>query len=130
MLTEIIETLNKLNEIDEYIHSLSERLSTQDSKLSDLYHVLESNNLNASQSCKFVKEMQLVCKERRIIKNDLAISNTYKNHINKLINLDNRKLLITELNKRNKTLQGEYKNRIYTNDELVEKGIRKEEKEG
>ena len=127
MLEDIIETLTKLNEIDEYISSLGEQLSTYDSRLSDLYHVLEMNNLNIVQSYKFVKEMQKICKERRIVKNDLAISGTYKNHINKLINKDNRNLLITELNKTNSKLHKDYNNRIYTNEELIELGIKKGE---
>jgi len=125
MLKDIINVLLKLNEIDEYIDSLGEKLSSYDSSLSDLYHVLESNNLNIVQSYKFVKEMQKVCIERRIVKNDLAISSTYKNHINKLQNKDNRNMLITELNKTNNRLHKDYNNRIYTDEELIKIGIKK-----
>ena len=88
MLEEIIETINKLDKIDEYIESLSESLSTSDLKLSDLYHELEENKLDAIQCCKFVKEMQKVCINRRKIKEDLTISSAYKNNISKLANKD------------------------------------------
>lgn len=127
MLKDIIKALLKLNEIDEYIDSLGEKLSSYDSSLSDLYHVLENNNLNIVQSYKFVKEMQKVCIERRIVKNDLAISSTYKNHINKLQNKDNRNMLITELNKTNNRLRKDYNNRIYTDEELIKIGIKKQQ---
>lgn len=124
MLKDIIDTLLKLNEIDEYIDTLSDKLSSYDSSLSDLYHVLEDNNLNIVQSYKFVKEMQKVCIERRIVKNDLVISSTYKNHINKLQNKDNRNMLIAELNKTNNRLHKDYNNRIYTDEELIKIGIK------
>ena len=98
MLKDIINALLKLNEIDEYIDGLGEKLSSYDSSLSDLYHVLENNNLNIVQSYKFVKEMQ-----------------------------DNRNMLITELNKTNNRLHKDYNNRIYTDEELIKIGIKKQQ---
>lgn len=123
MLDDIVAVLLKLNEIDEYISGLTDRLSNYDLKLSDLYHVLETNNLNIVQSYKFVKEMQKLCVERRVVKNDLSLAGTYKSHINKLINKDNRNLLIVELNKTNNRLNKEYNNRVYTTEELTKIGI-------
>lgn len=128
MIEKLVEATKILNELEDYIDDLPGLQSTCDSSLSDLYHFLENNKLNASQSCAFVKEMRKVLKERRKIKSDYEIGKTYKTYCNRLNNKDNRQLFINELKKRESKLKTEYNNRIYTRENLIELGIEKEKK--
>ena len=50
----------------------------------------------------------------------MNILSTYDKHINKLLNTNNRSMLLAELYKVDKKLQAEYKNRTYTDEELEE----------
>ena len=49
---------------------------------------------------------------------DIALFGTYDKHINKLLNENNRNMLLTELHKTNKKLGIEYNNRMYTEEEI------------
>lgn len=124
----MIDAITTLNKIDDDIDELPKQQSECDSKLSDLYHILENYKLDATQCCAFVKEMQKVCLERRKVKDNIEIGKVIKNNIAKLNNKDNRQFLINELKVREKRLNGEYKNRIYTEKDLVDLKIKKEGK--
>ena len=128
MIDEMIDAITTLNKIDDDIDELPKQQSECDSKLSDLYHILENYKLDATQCCAFVKEMQKVCLERRKVKDNIEIGKVIKNNIAKLNNKDNRQFLINELKVRKKRLNGEYKNRIYTEKDLVDLKIKKEGK--
>ena len=128
MIDEMIDAITTLNKIDDDIDELPKQQSECDSKLSDLYHILENYKLDATQCCAFVKEMQKVCLERRKVKDNIEIGKVIKNNIAKLNNKDNRQFLINELKVREKRLNGEYKNRIYTEKDLVDLKIKKEGK--
>lgn len=123
----MIDAITTLNKIDDDIDELPKQQSECDSKLSDLYHILENYKLDATQCCAFVKEMQKVCLERRKVKDNIEIGKVIKNNIAKLNNKDNRQFLINELKVREKRLNGEYKNRIYTEKDLVDLKIKKKE---
>lgn len=123
-LDDCIKTLNKL---DDYIDTLVEELSNYDKRTTDLLHYIESNNLNAPQSCKIIKEIKKVRQERRKIKNDMELSRIYKDNINKLINIDNRNILMTKIHKMEKQLESEYQNRAYTQED-IENILRGEDK--
>lgn len=127
MIDEMIDAITTLNKIDDDIDELPKQQSECDSKLSDLYHILENYKLDATQCCAFVKEMQKVCLERRKVKDNIEIGKVIKNNIAKLNNKDNRQFLINELKVREKRLNGEYKNRIYTEKDLVDLKIKKKE---
>lgn len=58
MIDELLNAVDILNNVDNYIASLPDKQSECDSRLSDLYHVLENNSLNSSQCWHFVKEMK------------------------------------------------------------------------
>jgi hypothetical protein len=53
----------------------------------------------------------------------------YQNQKQKMIGNDSRQFLVTELNKTNKRLNSEYKNRVYTEEE-IEKLISPKKKRG
>lgn len=128
MIDEMIDAIKILNAIDDTIDSLPKQQSECDSKLSDLYHILENNKLDAIQCCAFVKEMQKVCLERRKVKDNIEIGKVIKNNSAKLNSKDNRQFLINELRIRQKRLETEYRNRIYTEKDLVDLKIKKEGK--
>lgn len=120
----IVEELKKaieiLDKLDEYRSTLPKLQSEIDNKLEDLYHYIENNSLNTSQRYRIVGEIQRLRQERRIIKNNNWLSKSYDTHINKLNNVDNRKMLLAELNKTIKTLDTKYKNRVYSEEEMKE----------
>lgn len=109
-----------LNSIEDYYNLIPEQQSRIDSQLSDIYHFIENNNLNAIQSCKLIKQIKTKRQERRKILNDFEILKTYKTNCNKLINKENREFLLCELNKTEKRLNTAYKNRVYTEEQFKE----------
>lgn len=120
IVEEITNAIKILDEVEVYTESLCEALSNQDQKTSDLLHYIENNNINAAQSCHLIKEIKKVRMERRKIKNDMEIARAFKDNIGKLINTENRKMILSKLHKTSKQLESEYKNRIYTTQDFTE----------
>ncbi len=120
IVEEITNAIKILDEVEVYTESLCEALSNQDQKTSDLLHYIENNNINAAQSCHLIKEIKKVRIERRKIKNDMEIARAFKDNIGKLINTENRKMILSKLHKTSKQLESEYKNRIYTTQDFTE----------
>jgi hypothetical protein len=120
VLEELKSAINTLNKVDEYKDSLVDKLSEQDKRLSDLEHYIEENKLSTNQCYRMIKEIKKQREIRRKIKNDYTILTNYENNINKLINHDNRRLLLEKVYKVNKSLDTKYKNRIYTEEEINE----------
>ena len=107
-----------LNNVDEYTDTLTEEISNYDKMTSDLLHYIENNNLNAPQSCKIIKEIKNIRQKRRKVKNDMEISRVYNDNKNKLLNKDSRTMLSAKIHKTEKQLETEYKNRIYSPEEM------------
>lgn len=120
ILEEITNATKILDVIENYNDGLCDALSNQDQKISDLLHFIENNNINAAQSCHLIKEIKKVRMERRKVKNDMELARVYKDNINKLINSDSRKMLLSKLHKMSKQLESEYQNRVYTSKDFVE----------
>ena len=120
VIEELKEAVSIINKVDEYKDSLVDRLSEQDKKLSDLLHYIENNKLSTAQCYSNEKKIKKQREIRRKVKNDMNILSTYDKHINKLLNTNNRSMLLAELYKVDKKLQAEYKNRTYTDEELEE----------
>ncbi len=119
ILQDIQQTLNILDEVEEYQSTLNDQLSLQDMKLSDLRHLIEFNNLNAASSCSVIKEIKNVLNTRRIIKDNMDLLKVYQMHISKLNNSSNRKMLLSELFKKQKTIDNAtYYNRVYSAEEF------------
>lgn len=117
-----------LDNIEDYIDTLSAEQSECDSRLSDLYHFVENNNMSASQSCSLIKEMKRVLLERRKIKNDRELGNLLKNEIQRLNNKNTRQMLITDICKKAKQLDTKYKNRIYADNDFIDLKIQRGQK--
>ena len=65
-------------DIDKRLQKLREEQSIADIKQSDILHYIENHNLNASQSCKLIKQLKNVRKERREIKNEIDVVQSLK----------------------------------------------------
>ena len=119
LLQEIQQIISMLDDVEEYQSILNDQLSLQDMKLSDLRHLIEFNNLNAASSCSVIKEIKNVLNTRRIIKDNMDLLKVYQIHISKLTNSGNRKLLLSELFKKQKTIDNAiYYNRVYSAEEF------------
>lgn len=114
----LIEVQKLLQVLEDKYLDLPKKQSEVDSKLSDIYHYIENNNLNTNQRYRAVGAIARLRKERREILNEYELLKTYKLHEQKLCEESNRKMLIAELGKREKSLDLEYKNRVYTEEEL------------
>lgn len=70
MINDLIEIINKVNnEYDNYKNELAKL----DKMKSDVLHIIESkDNMNAAEGYKYSKALQLICKERRSVKNELS----------------------------------------------------------
>lgn len=123
VIQKITEATKLLDELEEYSNSISELQSVADSKLSDLYHFIENNNLSASQACNIVKEIKLIRQGRRKLLNDKELFRVYTGNINKMLKQENRQFLLAELNKTSNNLGTKYRNRVYSEEEFVELGI-------
>lgn len=126
VLKTITEIVDKLNEIDSYDSGLSQLLSECDEKEQDLLHYIENNKINMLWCYRFVRELKNVREKRRNIKNDMERIIKFKEQKTKLAStIDNRHLMLAELNKREKQLNCPYKNRRYTEEELqkILKGV-------
>lgn len=129
VIEKITNAISILDEIDNMIKTQSEELQKVDYKLSDLYHLIENNDLSDEASINVVREIHLLRKERRSLNNEHDLEVVYQNQKQKMIGNDSRQFLVTELNKTNKRLNSEYKNRVYTEEE-IEKLISPKKKRG
>jgi len=117
----ILETCKILDEVDNYIGNLANELSNVDQKICDLMHYIEYNKLKTNQCYRIVKELHSLRIERRKIKNDMEIAKVFNQHQNKLLQQDNRKLLMSFIGKTEKDLlTSKYNNRSYTEEGLAE----------
>ena len=125
----IINLINDYSDLDENLEKLPSMLSTEQSKINDLYHLLEIEKLNVSQSWYFVKELQEKLINRRKIKNAMAYGQSFKSYLTRLNNEDNRKIVIVEMHKNKKQKAREIKEdrfSEYTKEDLINLKILKE----
>ena len=117
---EITNAISILNKVDDYKDNLVNQLSEQDKKLSDLYHLIENTKLTTAQCYRVIKELRKQLEIRRKVKRDMSLLATYDKNINKLLNENNRNMLLAEMHKSEKRLDTVYQNRIYTDEEIIE----------
>lgn len=115
----IIEASKILDEVEEYINSLQDKLNEANDKQLDLLHLIENNKLKTNECYRVIKELHDLRIERRRIKNDIELTNTFKLHKNQLLSVENRKFLRNLIIKKaDELLNGKYHNRVYTKEEL------------
>lgn len=118
IVEKIGQAIQILDEIDEMIKTQSNELQTIDYELSDLYHLIENNDLSDESSLVIVKRIHNLRKLRRSLNNEHEIENTYRNHLSKLTGPDTRKFLAIEIHKTTKNLNNLYKNRVLTEEDI------------
>lgn len=123
----VTDICKKLDDLDDYIDSLPNLHSEMDMRMSDLYHPIESEALTVVQAKRFTDEIQSVCNNRRLIKNDTAIAKVFRDNEGKLLQKTNRQLLLSRLCTLEKNKEKtDYSYRVYTEDEINKLlGIRK-----
>lgn len=125
IIDEVKKIILKLNELDDLYEDLPKQLSEVDTKICDILHLIESNNLKTNECYRIIRELKKQRMKRRQIKNNYTILQVFNTHINKLPLEENRSFLLNEINKKNKEINSEYKNRIYTSEEIdnILKGV-------
>ena len=121
LLETIIVVIQYLDELENYINTLEDKYIKINQKQQDLLHLIENNKLKTNECYRVIKELHKVRLERRKIKNDMELANTFKLHKTQLLSISNREFLKSLLIKKQEQLvTSKYKNRIYTEDELKE----------
>lgn len=120
IIANLTKSIELLDEIEDEYEKLPNVQSQIDQRISDVYHFIEHNHLNTNQRYRIVSLLQGLLEERRKTKNDIELLRTFKNIENKLSQKDNRKMLIAEIRKKEKSVHSEYKYRIYIEEELKE----------
>lgn len=119
----IIELSKLLDELDDFEEEIPKKAQYYDYRISDLYHLLENSKLNSKFCYRFCKEFQRILKERREYKNSTDVYYEFRRNKDKFYSeQDNRKIALSKVcNESKKLEQSKYKNRIYTEEELLEK---------
>lgn len=119
---EIVELVKQgieiLDKIDEMIKTQSIELQKIDYELSDLYHLIENNELSDEASVNVIKRIHDLRKERRALNNEYEIESTYQTHKSKLAGNGTRQFLATEILKTVKQLGKKYTNRVLTEEDI------------
>lgn len=100
-----------------------EELSNVDKELSDYMHIIENDSDNIKNPKQFIQNIAQLRKRRREIKIIMAVANRYKQLSNRMVNADNRTMLISELHKEVKNQQQEYKFRVLEKEDIVDESI-------
>lgn len=129
IIENIIQAVSILNKTDEYLESLTTRLSECDSLVSDYEHFIENTPIEQVNLKKLYQDMQNNFVKRRTIKNNITINDNYKNLTSRFNNATNREFLIQNLKNTQSKIGTKYHNRLLTNEEVEKlKEIQIEEK--
>ena len=118
IVEKIKDAVKVLDEIDTMIKTQSQELQTVDYELSDLYHLIENNDLNKDASFNIVNRIRELRKLRRSLNNEHEIENTYQLHKSKMTGNETRQFLVNEIHRTEKQLKSEYKNRVLTEENI------------
>lgn len=118
IIENIIQAVSILNKTDEYLESLTTRLSECDSLVSDYEHFIESTPINEVNLEKLYQDMQNNFMKRRVIKNNMAINDNCKNLTSRLNNIANREFLIQNLKNTQSKIGTKYHNRILKQEDI------------
>jgi len=119
----IIEVSKLLDELDKFEEEIPLTEQSFDFKLSDLYHKLENMSLDSKRCYRFCKELKSVLKDRREWKTNRSVYAKYQMQKSKMINgKENRNLLLNQICREDRIIRNSiYKNRVYTEEELLER---------
>ena len=121
MLEKLNEAIRLLNEIDNNSENLFNTQSELDKKIDYWLHYIELENIPVTYSYKIIKEIKRLRQERRICKNEIALTKIFKENNQKLCNVQNREFLISQIQKTNRKQQtAQYNYDAYTKEEFNE----------
>ena len=107
-------------DIDKRLKELSNEQSIADTKQDEILHYIENHNLSASQSCKLIKQLKKIRKERRLVKDEINIIMSLKGtFVDKYKNKFIEKDIMQALNNL-KALENKQNNPKYTYQYLTE----------
>lgn len=129
IISELKSITEKLDKLDTYYENIGDMQRDIDYRLCDLYHYIENNSLKTNECYRIIKEIKKQREQRRRLKSDYELLKVYKNNIQRFNNENNRKMVIADIHKTKKELGKNYKNRIYSEEELNEILRKKEVKE-
>ena len=111
-----------LDELDEIIETNSERQSKVDSEISDWLHRLQNNfeelKPNRIALANIAEKIATLRLERASLRNEFELIKRYKEISRQMMTKDNRKFVITEIQKIMKNLNQPYKNRIINEEDI------------
>lgn len=119
LVKKILKIQDELQEIDDYFNELPNLQSKVDEELSDLLHYIENNSLTPKQSAKMIKLIHKKRLERRSLLNDYEIKKVYNENRNKISIDSQRPFFISAISSRVKDLDNAYKNRRFTEKEIL-----------
>ncbi len=129
IIDNITKAISILNQTDEYLDSLSTRLSECDKLETDYRHLIEFEPVEKINLKQLYKDMQNNFVNRRNIKKDMDIGRNLTTNIAKLCNIDNRQFLIQTLkNVESKNDGLEYTNRILNDNQIKRIIIKKRDR--
>lgn len=118
IISQILGIEEQLDDLDDYFNQLPTLQSQVDEELSDLLHYIENNDLTPKQSSKMIK----LIKEKRAIRRglckDYEIKRVYNTHKSKLALDNQRQFFVKEIRKKAKELNGVYKNRQLSDEQI------------
>lgn len=118
VLAAIKGAVSLYDKIDNMISTQPEELQKVDFEISDWLHYIEGNDTTDRENVVIMKKLRELRLLRRSLHKEYEIEKTYKDNIMKMNNVDNRKLLLAEINKTIKRWENEYKNRILSDEDI------------
>lgn len=121
LVAKVTAACKLLDEVEEYVKDLDDRHSMCDLRLSDMYHLIENNNVDdwsKGELKNVTKEIKSICEIRRKVKVDVGLRKIYQDNIGKLNKAENRALLLEKLNHGARSYNSDYSYRVYKQDEL------------
>lgn len=121
LLGKIKQACDLLDEVEDYVKDLDDRHSNCDMKLSDMYHLIETSdvdNWSKSELRNVTREIKSICEVRRKVKINIALRRVYQDNVGKLNNSANRAMLLEKLYKSDKQYNSDYVYRVYKEDEI------------
>lgn len=121
VLENIKQAIQLLKENEEYCQELNGEnglISICDRKLDYWEHYIEFNNLSLKEMYRIYKEIKRLRQIRRKYKNDAELMRTFKEHEQKMMNAQNREMLLIQMCKTDgKQKNAKYSYSAYTEEE-------------
>lgn len=113
------QALSRLISVEHSKEKLQKEQCIVDQKIQWILHYIENEKINTKVSYRLIRELKILRKERRDIKNNLDQIRSFEDGIDKLKNVDSQALLLGQLRRlKNKQIEWTYTNDIYSEEEI------------